>query len=301
MKITIYVTSNNQAKSVDTVKYLVHLQWVQTDNYPNSDKVKVCSPPLTVIELKSKICVPTAGGGWEATSVDNCVNKLKSQCPEFNEAECMWLPLSFNQSNVGYDCQRGHDLLFPTCRLKYYASLHSSLSRKTWMEINYVNQYGTSFQKNTDYYIIELHRYINEKALDYFGNAMQPDYPLSVPDSKQPGGYPSFMKSFYLQYKPPAGGLCPNTNDVNNFCSKRVKDIFQSEYKQDTNPIAVCVEETLLNTTTNVLTKAAVCKITVQNNSGSFVYGGLRCLAVLNNKMGKHGVIEFSCNKKGND
>uniref|UniRef100_A0A8D8ZEP8 Uncharacterized protein n=1 Tax=Cacopsylla melanoneura TaxID=428564 RepID=A0A8D8ZEP8_9HEMI len=88
-------------------------------------------------------------------------------------------PLTFDQGSVGFNCPYGKDLLFPTCRLKYYASLHSSLSKVTWMEINYVNQYGTTTRNNTDFYIIEIHRMVKENAKEYFGDVAQPDYPLS--------------------------------------------------------------------------------------------------------------------------
>lgn len=51
----------------------------------------------------------------------------------------------------------------------------------TWMEINYVNQYGTTAFDNTDFYIIEVHRFERPSAVGYFnlGPQIQPDFPLS--------------------------------------------------------------------------------------------------------------------------
>lgn len=54
-------------------------------------------------------------------------------------------------------------------------------SKKTWMEINYANQYGTTPYDNTDFYIVEIHRYINHKAIHphRLYNATQEDFPKS--------------------------------------------------------------------------------------------------------------------------
>ncbi|KAL1449761.1 hypothetical protein WDU94_002238 [Cyamophila willieti] len=244
---------------------MVHIQWIIAyENYPNTDKKKQCSPKGSIIDIKGPICIPTADG-WERKSADNCGDLLKGQCPEFNQAECIWQPLSFNQSNVGYDCAGGTNLLFPSCRLKYYASLKGSLSKKTWMEIMYVNQYGTKVQKNSDFYIIEIHRWVNDDATEFFQDSTEPDYPLSAPNPKQPGGYVWKHSILTLNKSPTTEKpLCIGGKDVDNFCSSTIRDIYISNLSGDLSPSEVvcnCGSEVRMDEQTNQLIKEDVCKI----------------------------------------
>uniref|UniRef100_A0A8D8RNV0 Uncharacterized protein n=1 Tax=Cacopsylla melanoneura TaxID=428564 RepID=A0A8D8RNV0_9HEMI len=137
-------------------------------NYPSTNKPKPCSRKKAVITKTFPICIPNGKDGWTKESADNCAGILKQQCPEFNQAECMW----YTWQPAG--C--GHNVTLPCCRLKYYAKKH------TWMEIYYANQYGTSDTKNTVYDIIEIHRFIKDAAA--FVNCEQEDFPKNVLDPK---------------------------------------------------------------------------------------------------------------------
>lgn len=72
--------------------------------------------------------------------------------------------------------------LMPSCRLKYKAAISDSqkpFSKKTWMEVNYVNQYGTTAYSYSDFYIVEVYRFLRDRAKDFYGHVDQDGYPKS--------------------------------------------------------------------------------------------------------------------------
>uniref|UniRef100_A0A8D9BVL1 Uncharacterized protein n=1 Tax=Cacopsylla melanoneura TaxID=428564 RepID=A0A8D9BVL1_9HEMI len=292
---------------------IIQIQWILAlENYPNTDKKKLCAPKGATIDIKAPICIPYGhtenGDQWENNSVANCAGLLKEQCPEFNQAECVWQPLTFNQLNVGYDCAGtagGTNILFPSCRLKYYASLHKSLSKKTWMEIMYVNQYGTTLQKNTDYYIIEIHRWVHSDAVEYFGDVNEPDYPLSALNSKQPGGFIWTNDSYAIKKsaitdKP----LCSGGKDVDNFCSKTIHDEYYDSHTyryyvkivKPSEVVCLCATEVKMDERTNTLIKEDVCKIAEKNpyaDTNKELYNVRVCKAVKGKTQRKNVTIEL--------
>uniref|UniRef100_A0A8D8PV91 Uncharacterized protein n=1 Tax=Cacopsylla melanoneura TaxID=428564 RepID=A0A8D8PV91_9HEMI len=290
---------------------IIQIQWVLAlENYPNTDKKKLCAPKGATIDIKAPICIPYGhtenGDQWENNSVANCAGLLKEQCPEFNQAECVWQPLTFNQLNVGYDCAGGTNVLFPACRLKYYASLHKSLSKKTWMEIMYVNQYGTTLQKNTDYYIIEIHRWVHSDAVEYFGDVNEPDYPLSALNSKQPGGFIWTNDSYAIKKsaitdKP----LCSGGKDVDNFCSTTLHDAYINYTYYALNPssvVSICGTEVKMDEQTNTLIKEEVCKIAQKSSlpeSNNELYNVKVCKAVKGKPLSDNYIaIDLRCKRQ---
>uniref|UniRef100_A0A8D9BTB0 Uncharacterized protein n=1 Tax=Cacopsylla melanoneura TaxID=428564 RepID=A0A8D9BTB0_9HEMI len=288
---------------------IIQIQWILAlENYPNTDKKKLCAPKGATIDIKAPICIPS-GNQWENASAANCAGLLKEQCPEFNQAECVWQPLTFNQLNVGYDCAGtagGTNILFPSCRLKYYASLHKSLSKKTWMEIMYVNQYGTTLQKNTDYYIIEIHRWVHSDAVEYFGDVNEPDYPLSALNSKQPGGFIWTNDSYAIKKsaitdKP----LCSGGKDVDNFCSTTLHDAYINytyEYLNPSSVVSICGTEVKMDEQTNTLIKEEVCKIAQKSSlpeSNNELYNVKVCKAVKGKPLSDNYIaIDLRCKRQ---
>ncbi|KAI5721860.1 hypothetical protein M8J76_000109 [Diaphorina citri] len=87
-------------------------------NYPDNEfNQKPCAQKSYTVRFEGPICVPEGKDGFTPDSNTNCVEKLKNECPEFNQATCMW----------------------------YYAKgSHAKFHKFTWMEIYYVNQFGTA-------------------------------------------------------------------------------------------------------------------------------------------------------------
>ncbi|KAL1464086.1 hypothetical protein WDU94_003767 [Cyamophila willieti] len=184
-------------------------------NYPNSNNPKPCAQRKAVITKTVPICVPQGKNSWTKESQENCVGILKNQCPEFNEAECMW----YTWKPTG--CKR--EVTLPCCRLKYYAK------RYTWMEIFYANQYGTwADSKRAVFDIIEIHRFI--KNHEAFPLAEQNDYPDNVLDIKEERGL-----NWYTLYNPSvkimtAEKICAHNDEGQKLCTTLMKSVLESQY-----------------------------------------------------------------------
>ncbi|KAL1454188.1 hypothetical protein WDU94_010468 [Cyamophila willieti] len=189
-------------------------------NYPLGNKPKPCSRKKAVITKTFPICIPQGKDGWTKQSADNCAGILKDQCPEFNQAECMW----YTWKPAG--C--GHEVTLPCCRLKYFAT--KSLGKKyTWMEVFYANQYGTSDNKRTVFDIIEIHRFIKEPSA--FPGAEQEDYPKNVLDVQGERGLKWVPLTMTSKNSISLGDqICGPTGK--NLCTGVVKGLLAGQYPE---------------------------------------------------------------------
>uniref|UniRef100_A0A8D8WYX9 Uncharacterized protein n=1 Tax=Cacopsylla melanoneura TaxID=428564 RepID=A0A8D8WYX9_9HEMI len=225
------VTSNKLSFGFLHYFYFVYfIPAIVLAHYPDQsekDNPKPCSHKNVAINYQAPICVPT-DQGWTAVSEQNCLNGLKSQCPEFNQAVCLWY--SWKPSCTSLNVP---ELQLPCCRLKYYAS-SGGFSQYTWMEVYYTNQYGTADRNNTVFDIVEIHRLIKHRA--GFGNNDQPDWPLNVFDPNGERG----LKWVYLNTSktvPLTGSkLCPDNKDEGGLCSGKTVDFLKTNFKEGFDP-----------------------------------------------------------------
>ncbi|KAL1461204.1 hypothetical protein WDU94_013123 [Cyamophila willieti] len=189
-------------------------------NYPDSyTNEKPCMRIKNTVNTIAPICVPD-GKNFLPVSVANC-RKLKDDCPEFNEVECMW----YAYQPPGLP---GKPLMLPTCRVKYYAKKY------TWGEVYYTNQYGTNPAK-TVFDIVELHRFIkNHDAFPF----EQKDWPDNVLDNHGERGVPwiklegeriPFTTKYY---KPSPTPLCQGLADANDNCKNSVREYMEKSYAE---------------------------------------------------------------------
>uniref|UniRef100_A0A8D8QAP0 Uncharacterized protein n=1 Tax=Cacopsylla melanoneura TaxID=428564 RepID=A0A8D8QAP0_9HEMI len=226
------VTSNKLSFGFLHYFYFVYfIPAIVLAHYPDQsekDNPKPCSHKNVAINYQAPICVPT-DQGWTAVSEQNCLNGLKSQCPEFNEAVCLWY--SWKPSCTSLNVP---ELQLPCCRLKYYAS-SGGFSQYTWMEVYYTNQYGTADRNNTVFDIVEIHRLIKHKSA--FGENDQPDWPLNVFDPNGERGL-KWVNLNESKTVPLAGSkICPDKNDLfGGVCSGKVVDFLKTNFKEGFDP-----------------------------------------------------------------
>uniref|UniRef100_A0A8D9F2C4 Secreted protein n=2 Tax=Cacopsylla melanoneura TaxID=428564 RepID=A0A8D9F2C4_9HEMI len=211
------VLSSNTVCAIFVAKFVLVIVLVSetlASNYPESNNPKPCAQKKNVITKTIPICVPQGKNGWTTESLDNCVKVLKHECPEFNEAECVW----YTWKPAG--CQQ---MVLPTCRLKYYAKKY------TWMEIYYVNQYGTwADSKRAVFDIIEIHRLV--KNHDAFRHSDQNDYPDNVLDREGERGL-----SWITQDNPhikiaTTEPICYKSDEGQDLCNVFIKNFLESQY-----------------------------------------------------------------------
>ncbi|KAL1453718.1 hypothetical protein WDU94_010034 [Cyamophila willieti] len=193
-------------------------------NYPDErDKPKRCSHKNVVINYQGSICIPSAVEG-EWLSENNCKTGLKDQCPEFNEAECMWFPYVPNDNSLNVT-----HLQLPCCRLKYYAA-GDHAKKYTWMEVYYMNQYGTADRNTTVFDVVEIHRLI--KKHEAFGENDQPDYPHNVLDPNGERGLKWVTLNDSKTVPLNGSKICPDNKDDEGVCSGKVLDFLKGNFKE---------------------------------------------------------------------
>uniref|UniRef100_A0A8D8M4L0 Uncharacterized protein n=2 Tax=Cacopsylla melanoneura TaxID=428564 RepID=A0A8D8M4L0_9HEMI len=187
----------------------------------DKDTPLLCSQKGHTMRVEAQICVPTgstSGEEFTKASVDNC-NKLKDGCQEFNEATCIW----FEQSIKGKTFQ------FPVCRLMYYTQSFMFFGpERPWIELFFVNQFGTFESNLTLFTILELHRRITRQDFFPFES---PDYPENVadPNSVQGLKWTSFNSPHPLTID--SSLLCKGGVDNPKYCNLNITKMFKEAYK----------------------------------------------------------------------
>ncbi|KAI5695819.1 hypothetical protein M8J75_004091 [Diaphorina citri] len=193
-------------------------------NYPDNEfNQKPCAQKSYTVRFEGPICVPEGKDGFTPDSNTNCVEKLKNECPEFNQATCMWYEFKVNNCSLS----------FPTCRLRYYAKgSHAKFHKFTWMEIYYVNQFGTADSDRSMFTILELHRFIKDNSSFPYP---QKDFPAEeggVPDPNGVAGlkWAPYQNSSNLTF--PGERLCKGGQDDGRFCVDKVAPLFSRLYEE---------------------------------------------------------------------
>ncbi|KAL1450356.1 hypothetical protein WDU94_002730 [Cyamophila willieti] len=196
-------------------------------NYPLLKNDKPCAQKKATINYVGPLCIPD-GEKWRPDSETNCLTVFKDQCPEFNQAECLWYPWKPSDPSLNVP-----ELQIPCCRLKYYAR-GNGVSRYTWMEVLYTNQYGTSDRNSTVFDVVEIHRLI--KRHKTFGDVDMPDWPGSVLDPNGERGVTWVdLKNLTKPLTLNASQICPDTKG-DPVCSGQILDYLIANYKEGFEP-----------------------------------------------------------------